>query len=590
LGIIRETVRSQVESEFEAMRSAADRTSREAVGKSAVAQEQLEGVLADARDSQNRIATLESRIQGRLANLESRADKNDKLLEEAAKFAVTVRDDTNRDLHDLIDKRLSDRLASEVQPRLADLERQGLGSLAQGKEPVATASDPGTDFAKRVLLGDRDLPALLELLHTPSTDWETKYAAIERIVDLLPLQDTVVKPIAELLTAPESHPRVRRAAAEALGTIRLDPDTAVPALTKGVGDPGVDLSSAALEALAQYEGLAKSAIPAILRVAKRTRLAKSEHCRALLRIDAGNEEVIAYYEKVLQETDPSWDIDVFVHGLALYGPDSNELAAALLKRFQTTPSAALAAALGNVGGEKQLKTLEQLLLDEDTPSDVRIGAAWGISFIGGPSAVETLRTALTLDRPIVAEVAWGLGTIGAPAAPAVKDMVALAKKSGWDWGDTMLFALDFARIGEPSAVEFLNELLQHENAEVRFAAGTAIALIEGKKDEAVRALLSSSLFVAPAPVYVLAEKDRRIRDAEYVEPILSLLPESPDSDLRIRACKLLANFELARDKFDAGLLRDIVTSDPDPEVRRAAYDALMTLTVRALELEQRNSG
>ncbi|HEY1377138.1 MAG TPA: HEAT repeat domain-containing protein [Gemmataceae bacterium] len=210
------------------------------------------------------------------------------------------------------------------------------------------------------------------------------------------------------------------------------------------------------------------------------------------------------------------------------------------------------------------------LCDED--EYVRRGAGPALGRVGS-AAVPALRAALRDHRPEVRRVAAdGLAVAGPAALPAVDDLAATLADVDADAGWAAAEAL--ARVG-PASLPALGAALRGSDPMVRSRAATALGRLGPAARSELTDLLGLARDAAADVRRAVAEAVAGIdRQPTTVAAVRGLLADA-DAGVRRAAAEALGHFgQPAR-----AVARDLVRAqdDPDPDVGRAATQALLTL-------------
>ena len=431
--------------------------------------------------------------------------------------------------------------------------------------------------------------------------------------------------LAALLVAlQDPHPRVRVAAASALGA-RGGPRS-LEALSGMLADPDPEVVSAAATALASLRPDGTS--PDARVAAEVNERAGRALAQAYGRSDSRTRLAIA---SALHVLGASLREAVEAEARQLWEQNAREL-----RGGSATARAGAAEELGRSGRADAVRILVGLLEDGTADHQLAAAAARGLGCSGDRSAVESLELALS-DRPasVSEAAAWALGRIGDPQAAgsladlgsrapsrlaavavAALDAFPPAPAVGVSLCEVALRALDPSvagaaaaaaheragdcperplaqRIGRggAEAIAGLAALgaLQLPSDRLRAPAEKAVALLSTSADPGVRAAAARALgrVAFPAAVPALQQRLSALRpsdveeQAEVAVALARLAPEQSgvlsarlaagaDPRLRMAAARALSGTRQPGALAALALL----SADPEPEVRKAAYVGL----------------
>lgn len=187
--------------------------------------------------------------------------------------------------------------------------------------------------------------------------------------------------------------------------------------------------------------------------------------------------------------------------------------------------------------------------------------------------IDSLYDELSQERSCAART---LGMIGDERA--IEHLIVAMKDDNKNVRETSAQAL--AKIGEP-AVKPLIERLTDNNPQIK--AGSVVALrITGNRD----AVIPISALLSDNDLHVRREAAKalgRIGNSEIVPALIKALDDD-DAGVRLRATGALGRIEGER---ATDSLKNILTNDPDPRVRKRAAEALTTIGTQKATLALR---
>jgi len=375
-------------------------------------------------------------------------------------------------------------------------------------------------------------------------------------------EETAVAALLEALRNASKYVRAR--AASALG--KVGGETAIPALLDAVRDADGYVRAGVASALGKVGG--ETAIPALLEALRDADgSVRASAASALGRI--GGEIAIPALLEALRDADG----DVRAKAAYALGKVGGETAIpALLEALRDADGdvrGKAASALGKVGEETAIPALLDAL--RDAHGNVRAMAASALGRISRETAIPALLEALRdAHGKVRASAADALGRIGGKTAiPALLE--ALRDADGSVRGNA---AYALGRIGGETATSALLEALRDADGNVRWNSASALGRIGG--ETAVAALLDA-LRDAHSDVRARAASALgNIKIELFVKGLLSAMSHN-NSFVRRKAAEVISYYSDKRVSEDLLLL---VGSDPDPEVRRVAEDALTRLRLK----------
>lgn len=302
--------------------------------------------------------------------------------------------------------------------------RLGLAALIVGQSLIwlarAGAQDPKKATVAELIAGVRAAE--------PATRRESILALAQRGEQAKPATAALIGALGD----PDAN--VRAAAIWALGKLRLEPNTTIPALVKSLEDKGrgARLPHWQLAALALGE-YGEAAMPHLLKALQSD---NTQVCSgaaiAAYRIGPAAKDAVPLLIQVLEKDDPATR-RYMLHGLLGIGPEAKAAVPAAVKMlssddFHTQYWACRV--LGAIGPDASSATAELIDLVEHGVASVRRNAAAALGNIGpqvGELAVSVLIEALRDPNQVVREdavIALGkLGPLAAPAAPVIEQLL-----------------------------------------------------------------------------------------------------------------------------------------------------------------------
>jgi HEAT repeat protein len=409
------------------------------------------------------------------------------------------------------------------------------------------------------------LPALIAALR--DEDLRVRVLAARTMGRIGPEAKSAAAPLTELLGSPESvvrssattalkqigsssipplvkslagsTPRIRRAAALALGTFGAEARSATVELVKALTDESFAVRRAAAQALAAIEPQEPSALTVL---AERLTLdddADVAHHMALA-LAKGGKPAVAVVLPLLRHTRAAtrYHAVLVLREMKSAPVDAVKSVQVLLKDDDADVRAVALEAVGTLG-ETAIPILVGSL--KDTSADIRRGAALGLARVGAPAseAVPALSAALADSEPTVRQAAaQALGEIGPAARAAVPELVQGLKDRTRGYRDPAILAL--VRIGKPAALP-VAALLDEKDTETRLAALVALGFL-----------------------------GREAAD-EVVKPVTAALKDE-NREIRLQAVRALGRIGSGA-KSAVPALKPLL-SDDEPLIRRTTTDAL----------------
>ncbi|SIN94144.1 HEAT repeat [Singulisphaera sp. GP187] len=427
--------------------------------------------------------------------------------------------------------------------------RELLARMAPELETLLTAEQDGVSRHAAFLLrkvGLDAVPRLIRALHH-------KKSRIDQIAEALAQLGPPV--VALLLPSVEaSDPRIRRAAALALGQIRpLAPGT-VPKLVAGLDDPDLEVQSAFLAAIRGLGPRAKEAVPAV---------------RALLPNPAAEIRLQAIV--ILAQTAPRDEL--LLGDLTGLLNDTNT-------RVQRQ-AIELIRGLGPIG-RKALPTVIGKLASPDP--EVRFAAAELIGSHGqaAAEAVPALTALLDDSTPRLRTIAVRtLGGLGQSAQPALSRLIVLLGDEQIEVREATVLTLGSLELDPGLIRPHLAKALRDDTTEVRRAASKAI-----QRQGVQGVIFLPDIILLAGNKESSRSAERLLRPFERTGPDPRSLPElveqlGHDQDaVRLLAIKFLG---LAGQKAkDAIPALERLREDPSAEVRKQAEAACEQIKTKAV--------
>ncbi len=258
------------------------------------------------------------------------------------------------------------------------------------------------------------------------------------------------------------------------------------------------------------------------------------------------------------EDQPRWTQDRAVEAASAVGTEQALEALVMVKPLVDAPVAARIDAFLTSLGTRAVGPLVIALQDKD--GAVRSAASGPLKTIGEPSVASLMPLIDIYDDAVRGLVSTTLGGIGEPAvAPLLR--VVKQDQPGPDQGPAAFRRAKSAAIaafnamGETAITPVIDELIEHEDPEVRIAATDILGTVAAPLDEEI--------------------------GARAVPPLLGRLEEDPAWGVRRRAAMALA--KLGDTAINSGAVQPLIArlDDRQAEVRAAAAGALGTLEAEA---------
>ncbi len=425
--------------------------------------------------------------------------------------------------------------------------------LATEFEALLTAGDDGVARHAAFLLGKLGLeaiPRLLGALRRPDSRVDQIAGALAQI------GRPAARALAQAVKDPE--PRVRRAAALAMGEIRPPaPDTA-RALAAALGDPDREVRAASLTAIGQLGPRAAESVPAV---------------RGLLKDRSAEVRTLAI--DVLSRSSPRDERLLGDLAPMLHDPD------AMVQRRAID-------ALGSVGppGRKVLPAVIAKL--GSTSPEVRLSA---VEFAGshGQAAAEAIPALTSLlddATPRIRMVAaQTLGSLGRAAQPAFPRLVPLLGAAQPDIREAAVAAMGSLELEAEVVRPHLAKALRDDKPEVRRAASRAVQRLGPQG-----AILIPDIIMLADRKENVRSTERLLRRFERTGPDARSLPElvklleHKQPGVRLLAIKFLGL--AGRSASDAIPALERMREDPDAEVRKQAQAACERIKKRPASADQ----
>jgi len=344
---------------------------------------------------------------------------------------------------------------------------------------------------------------------------------------------------------------VRANAAEALGSIGPDAQTAIPTLLELLQDSQADVRKAAADALGNLGPASKEAVPALTALlSDKESAVRGPAARALGRIGPEAKPAALALAKLLDDKTKYEEGVNLVYGL---GRPLEEFAKTLCVRDNAVT------ALLRIGPEATLPTLRELLGDEE--AEARSAAAKGLGLFGPkaktavPDLIATLRDESWQVRHSATEA---LGAVGPEAKAAVPDLVGLLLEENQEDGDA-------------APIERMQRAL-----DLRHSVAEALRkMLPDATDSLTRMLRDKDNRVRGTTAYVVGEIGQQ---AKATIPDLTELLQDEDHQVRIAAVWALG--KMGADAKDAmSDLKDLLENESE-QLREAAAEALKAIEPR----------
>ncbi len=428
-----------------------------------------------------------------------------------------------------------------------------LPRLATEFEALLTARDDGVARHAAFLLGKlgpEAIPRLLGALRRPDSRVDQIAGALAQIG----------RPAAMALmqAVKDPEPRVRRAAALAMGEIRPPaPDTA-QALAVALGDPDREVRAASLTAIGQLGPRAAESVPAVRGLLEdRSAEVRTLAIDVLARSSPRDERLLGDLAPMLDDPDARVQRRA-IEALGSLGPPGRKVLPAVIKK------------LGSTSPEVRLSAVE---------------------FVGshGQAAAEAIPAlAALLDDPkprIRMVAAQTLGSLGRAAQPAFPRLVPLLVADQPDIREAAVAAMGSLELEAEVIRPHIAKALRDDKPEVRRAASRAVQRLGPQG-----AILIPDIIMLADRKENLRSAERLLRRFERSGPDARSLPElvklleHKQPSVRLLAIKFLGL--AGRSAIDAIPTLERMREDPDAEVRKQAQAACERIKKRPASADQ----
>lgn len=209
-------------------------------------------------------------------------------------------------------------------------------------------------------------------------------------------------------------------------------------------------------------------------------------------------------------------------------------------------------------------------LEKDEDEKVRLSSVWALGVFQDPQSVPSLVKALEDKSP---EIRWRsayvLGRIGKDAAESVFPLSKRAREDAEMWVRLhSVYALH--RIGDLGGVRALGDAATDKDFQIRKNAVLALGEIQGRKavPDLLKAARDEQALIRRIAVCMLG----LLEDPQAIPTLKDALQHDPDKNVRANAAWAMSLFK--KKDVVPFLIEALSDSDPDPAVRREAFQSL----------------